>query len=162
MKKQTLAVFIVTLACLLVTISVFFVYDYLRPVSTIERVSHIQFPKGSSQIDAFDNLEYLVTAHVKIPDTKILDFINNNNLSSELPEEFKGLNYTPSTIQLRNFGFQVHLFKPENQELPPNAELFFLYGKNEFNCWVYVLDKNSGRMWVVAFYPDWGGDLSCR
>jgi len=162
MKKQTFAAILLTVSIVLVIITAVFAYNFLSPIKSIERLTGITLPQGISQIDSYDNLEYLVMAHAKIPDREISGLINTHNFSSELPEEYQRVIFTSANIKLRNLNFQTQFLKPENREFPSNANLYFLNGKDVSNCWIYVLDQNSGRIWVAVFYPDRSGDLFCQ
>ena len=162
MNKRTFTIIIFTASVALIIITAVLAYNFLNPLSNIEKTTSIEFPRGISNIDTVDNFEYLIMAHAKLPLETISDFIEDHNFSDELPDEYAGFSYTASNVKLQNLYFQIQFLEPENREFPLNANLYFLNGKDRSHCWIYVLDENSGRVWIAVFYPDRSGDLYCR
>jgi len=109
----------------------------------IEKTTGISFPVRVSQIDTFDNGEYFTVAHVKLSEADIPVFTQKNGFFSE------AVDVTPWIATL----------KPENRAIPAGARLRYLAGRSQTNRWVYALEQETGRMWVVVFYPDPGGAL---
>lgn len=107
----------------------------------IERTSGVLFPHQVSQVDVFDNHEFYVVAHVRLQEEDTPLFLNQY-----------GFGTTPNTVTP-----WIESLKPENRTIPADASLRYLAGRSQSNQWVYVLDQNSGRLWVVVFYPDPGG-----
>lgn len=108
----------------------------------IQRATNILLPSGYSEVDIFDNTEFYVVAHVRLRDDTIADFLHDYHFGD--PEFFIPW---------------LDTLKPENRTLPTNAKLRYLEGRSATNSWQFVLDEQSGRLWMLVFYPDPGGTL---
>lgn len=111
-------------------------------LSYVERVTDVEFPSSVSQIDLFDNLEYFMVAHARLRDTDVKAFVNRY-----------GFDTSPVEVTL-----WIELLTPENRTIPADADLLYLEDWNNSNRWLFVLDQKSGRLWMVVFYPDPGGE----
>ncbi len=156
-NKKTL--FIIFVAILISFAVIWTINNFLNPINYIEQKTDIKFPNGVSQIDTYDNLEYYVVAHVKLPDSVIQNFAKDNGFSSTFPSS--RIIPISSTVRLADVIFGVDDLEIENQILPNDAGLLFVSGEDGSNCWRYVLDQNSGRLWVSVIYSDRSGDQGC-
>ena len=130
----------------LVAIAVLVVILWLGSgLNYIQRATEINLPSGISQVDTFDNLEYFIVAHVRLRKEDVASFRDEYGFFS-IPAF--------STLYLPTEGL-----KPENRTIPANADLVYLEGRSESNSWECALDQNSGRLWIVVYYPDPGGTL---
>lgn len=109
----------------------------------IERTTGITFPSPVSQIDVFDNTEYFVVAHVKLRKADVEPFANRY-----------GFDTTSVDVALWMESLEL-----ENRTIPTNADLRYLEGRSSSNSWLFALDQDSGRLWMVVFYLDSGGTL---
>jgi hypothetical protein len=109
----------------------------------MERAMGITFPSSRSQVEVFDNGEYWIVAHLKLREQDIASFANMHKFDTE------PVNVPP----------WIDALSLENRVIPMDADLRYLEGRSVENRWVCVLDQSSGRLWIVFFYPDLGGDL---
>lgn len=107
----------------------------------IEKTTGIVFPSTTSKIDVFDNTEFFFAAHAKLQETDIESFSSKHR-------------FTTTPVDVTPW---IDVLKSENRTIPDNADLRYLEGRNNTNRWLMALDQNSGRMWIVVFYPDPGG-----
>ena len=110
----------------------------------IERATGIIFPSTVSQIDVFDNTEYFVVAHIKLQKADVEPFANKYGFDT-------------TSVGLASW---TESLKFENRIIPTNADLRYLEGRSSSNSWLFALDQDSGRLWMVVFYPDPGGTPS--
>lgn len=101
----------------------------------------ILFPRGCVEVEVMDGGEFHMTAHLRLPMNEVEGFLTEYGFSD-------------TTLAVEPW---IGLLGPENREIPGNAELMCLEGEGEFNSWAFALDRSSGRLWIVVFYPDHGG-----
>ena len=116
-----------------------------RPLNFIQNTTNIHLPSGISHVDTFDNLETYVVAHVKLPNGQVDAFRDRYGFT----EAFDGEAATD----------WADMLSPDNRTPPSEGELHYLSGRSNTNRWLYTLDINSGRLWIVVFYADPGGAL---
>ena len=107
----------------------------------IEQTIGITFPSRISQIDVFDSADSYVTVHIKMRQEDVASFASKEGLGTS------PIGVTP----------WIETLRPENRTFPDHADLWYSEGHSNSNRWLCALDKNSGRLWVVVFYPDPGG-----
>lgn len=112
-----------------------------KSLAYIERTTGMVFPSGVSEVDVYDNLEFYVVAHARLPEKDTRLFINQHGFE---PKPGAAMPWTES-------------LRPENRAIPADADLWSLEGQSQTNRWVAVIEQNSGRLWMVIFYPDPGG-----
>lgn len=144
MKRALLVGIVITMISILLIIGV--IAPGIRwlnhnKLSYIEHVTGIAFPFSVSQIDVFDNMEHYVVAQIRLQDADITPFANEY-----------GFNTAPVAATSL-----IETLKFENRTIPTNADLLYLEGHSNNNSWLSALDQNSGRLWIVVFYPDPGG-----
>ncbi len=110
-------------------------------LSFITEASGIDLPQGCSEIDVFDGGEFYTSAHIRLPDRSVDEFTEVNGFSD-------------TTVAVEPW---IEFLRPENNEIPGNASLLYRSGRGETNAWLCALDRNSGRLWMVVFYPDPAG-----
>ena len=115
-----------------------------NPIQYIQKTTGINFPKGASDVDVYDNGENYIVAHLTFPKDSIPAFMAAYPF---VKPEFPG-----NTV----FGSQQ--LKPEYQQLPQDAELYSLDGRSVHNRWEVLLDQHSGQMLISVLYPDYAGD----
>jgi hypothetical protein len=145
MKKWLLfgAVIIIGLACLVaIAVLTSFLWPNIR-LGYIQRATGIAFPIGLSQVDVYDNLEFYIVAHVKLHEKDVAAFADKHGFSTT------PVSTTP----------WIEALKLQNRTIPANADLQYLEGRSSDNHWLCALDRDSGRLWIVVFYPDPGGTL---
>lgn len=99
------------------------------------------FPPGCMDVEVFDNGEFYSVAHLRVPMGRVEGFLEENGFADT------ALAVVPWIAALGS----------RNREIPPNARLAGLAGRRELNAWLCSLDRNTGRMWMVVFYPDPAG-----
>ncbi len=110
----------------------------------MQSVSSIALPEGTLRIDCFDNLEWRVEGLFQLPEARLEVFLVENKF-----EKMKeGSTYD-------NFAF--FYLAEEHRHIPDDSDLFVVTSPNDHTHWTYILDKNTGRLWTIINYPDWGG-----
>ena len=160
MTRKRKIVFIIIGLVVILLASTWIMNIFSSPINFIEKTTNIEFPRGISQVDQYDNLEVYVVAHVKLPDSSVQSFAEQHHFSPTNPSPRIAVD--PPIFRLEDVIFGVERLKIENQTIPDDADVLFVSGKVESNCWRYVLDQNSGRLWVSVMYPDMSGDLACE
>ncbi len=147
MKRRPIVVIVagIGLVCLVAIVVLAVILWFASGLRYIQRATGIILPSGISQVDTFDNLEYYTVAHVRLRKEDIASFRDEYGFS--IPD----FHTSPSLMTVA--------LKPENRVIPANADLVYLEGRSESNSWQCALDQNSGRLWIIVFYPDPGGTL---
>jgi hypothetical protein len=92
-------------------------------------------------VEVFDNGEFFSVAHLRIPMGRVDGFIGENT-------------FKDTVIAVVPW---IESLGPLNRDLPENARLVSLEGRAGSNTWLCSLDRNTGRLWIVVFYPDPAG-----
>jgi len=136
-------VFTLALAGAVLVASVLLCRDIARTAGLgfISRATGLVFPPGCMDVEVFDNGESFSVAHLRIPPGRVEGFISENAFSD-----------TTFSIDpwLESLG-------PQNGTIPEDAGLVSLEGRGESNAWQCSLDRDTGRLWIVVFYPDPAG-----
>ncbi|MCL4871566.1 MAG: hypothetical protein KJ063_21620 [Anaerolineae bacterium] len=137
---------LIVISCALLGILAFISgsFGHHDQLAYIEKTTGLTFPAQLSQVDVFDNGEFYVTAHIKLRDEDSLAFINQY-----------GFDKTPTMILTP----WIMMLKPENRIMPTNANVWYQEGRTASNRWECIIDQDSGRLWIVIFYPDSSGAL---
>ena len=107
----------------------------------ISRATGMVFPSGCADVDVYDSGEFYLAAHLRLPVGEVDPFLEKGG-------------FQDTVVSVAPW---IDVLKPWNREIPEDAELVFLEGREDLNAWVCALDRNSGRLWMVVFYPDPGG-----
>lgn len=107
----------------------------------ISHATGLVFPPGCIDVDVFDNGEFFSVAHLRIPMGRVDGFINENG-------------FTDSAVVVVPW---IETLGPPNRAIPEGARLAGLEGSGEINSWLCSLDRDTGRLWIVVFYPDPAG-----
>lgn len=110
-------------------------------VRHISRVTGITFPRGCTDVDVRDDGEFYVAAHVRLPLESLEAFLQRH------PFRDTSTAVGPWMLGLR----------PENRAIPEGSDTVWLEGRSGENAWSCALDRSTGRLWIVVFYPDPGG-----
>jgi len=106
-----------------------------------EQTTGLNIPAEISLLDVFDNTETFIAVHLQLKDEDIQPFLQQSGFEPT---------FLNSTIWMATL-------KPENRTFPPDASLLHREGYSQYNHWECIIDQNSGRVWLVIFYPDPGG-----
>lgn len=111
----------------------------------VEQRTGIILPATVSEVDTFDNLEWFTVLHVRLAEDDVDAFAAQY-----------GFDATPVLMSTM---FPIETLKPENRDIPTSGDLVYLEGHSGCS-WTCALDRDSGRLWIVMFYPDPGGTCS--
>lgn len=108
-----------------------------------------EFPDGTSQADFYDNLEYYMVMYAILPDCGY-DFL----------QTFASVRHE-STFNIEWFKswFSSSQLQRQNRSIPDGVNFAYKQGKGTDRTWYMVLDRDTGRIWILVFYPDHAGDL---
>jgi hypothetical protein len=107
----------------------------------VSRATGLAFPPGCMDVEVFDNGEFFSVAHLRIPMGRVDGFASENA-------------FTDTTVSVLPW---IDTLGPPNRTIPESARLVSLEGRGESNTWLCSLDRNTGRLWIVVFYPDPAG-----
>lgn len=107
----------------------------------ISRATGLGFPPGCMDVEVFDNGEFYSVAHLRVPMGRVDGFISENG-------------FTDSTVAVVPW---IETLGAPNSTIPEGARLVCLEGGGEGNAWLCSLDRDTGRLWIVVFYPDPAG-----
>lgn len=120
-------------------------------LSFISRITGVEFPPGISNVTIYDNTEYVVVAHVHVPNDQVAAFVQLNDFEKiEDRQELKD-----RIAQVSRFA--PSLFDARFRDVPMTANWNKL-GRTESNTWLFQLDRATGDLWIEVMYPDRGGD----
>jgi hypothetical protein len=114
--------------------------------SEFEKMSKIKLPRNTKTIETFDNGEYEIDGKFIIPEKSIDSFIKENNLVPLSDVKY----YRKDPVPLLK-----DEYKPDISNI---KEFYWLDDCNSSNHWRYLLNKNSGELWIGVDYPDMSGD----
>lgn len=52
----------------------------------------------------------------------------------------------------------IEMIKLRSIKFPDIKSCLILEGEKNKNSWIYLLDKNTGKLWGEITFPDWSGD----
>lgn len=110
-----------------------------------QSVSSITLPEGTSRIDCYDNLEWRVEVLFQLPETNLDAFLVANKFEK-----------IETSSRADNFSF--FFLAEEHRHFPDESDLYLATSSNANRTyWLSILDKNTGKLWTIINYPDWGG-----
>lgn len=107
----------------------------------VSRSTGLVFPPGCMDVEVFDNVEFFSAAHLRMPMGRVDGFIEEHAFKDTV------IDVVP----------WIETLGPHNRDMPENAVLLSLEGRAGSNSWLCSLDRNTGRLWIVVFYPDPAG-----
>ncbi|MFO7627233.1 MAG: hypothetical protein R6V62_08245 [Candidatus Fermentibacteraceae bacterium] len=142
MNRRTV-VFAFAIAGAVLVASVLLCRDIARTAGLgfISYATGLVFPPGCIDVEVFDSGEFFSVAHLRIPMGRVDGFMSENA-------------FTDSSVAVVPW---IETLGPQNREIPGNARLVSLEGSRENNTWLCSLDRDTGRLWIVVFYPDPAG-----
>ena len=92
-----------------------------------------------------DNGEFAIVGKYMVKDkNEVQDFIDKNNLTL-VENNNKPFNYD-------------NVLSKENQIDYSKKSLYYLSARSVSNTWYYLINKDTGELWVEVDYPDASGD----
>lgn len=116
----------------------------------VSKVSRINFPPESADIEIYDNGESFQTFYLVIPNKSLTSFILNNRFK-KIPNQLT-LTETPPMITL------LGLSNLRHSMLPNEEDLLYVEGRSDSNSWVILISPETGELWGEVRYSDWAGD----
>lgn len=104
----------------------------------ISHATGLAFPPGCMEVEVFEDGDVFSAAHLRIPMGRVDGFISYNG-------------FTDTTVAVVPW---IETLEPQNRVIPENARLASLEGSGDGNTWLCSLDLDTGRLWIVVFYPD--------
>jgi hypothetical protein len=113
----------------------------------ISKVTQVYLPNGSSNQKVYDNSENYIIGYANLPKNRVTSFL-------------KEYNFQPASKPIEKL-ILINSLIEKNTEFPPievNEFLYYLLGNKNKRPWEYIVNKETGQLWVFLNYPDYAGN----
>ena len=121
----------------------FLINDRGGVLSYIEKISNVQLPEHINVISEFDNVEFVAGGKYRID-------------KKDLPVFLHSYPFEPLGRQHYRPFFNSYAGK-DSIPISQSAQLKYFSGCKPGNTWLFIINENTGELWIEIHYPDFSG-----